>query len=663
MKGLKKTLSILLVFALVFTSMITFTAKTTEAKVKSIKVAKKATVYVGKTKKLKVKVKVKGKKTSKKFTAKSSKKKIATVKVKKGKIIIKGKKPGKCKITVRSKANKKKKKVIKVTVKQPDITMDVSQFESGVYVLKFSRAAKISTSNVAVAVKRFQSGKYVKNIKIADLSTSDQKNYTLVLSDEDVSVRNGSHIRFTVTGVNKKPIVKEVEAYAISKNRLNTYVHTFKTGEAFDFDYSIEDYVGSPYGRFVKATGVPAGVKVTTKNGVVYVEGKVAKEGVYTTTILLEDEKGTQHTIKVTFVVGSNKKLTVYAPKKVCGVNAAAKQYYDSYSYIYVAGGNGYDYKFTVNDKAGIFNDQINNYGNESEWRFEAKAAKTYTGKFTVTDNQDSTIKASGTAVVEAKNTVKVSGKVTSTTGKGVPAEVSADATTYNENNQNFFWADCNNSGAYSMYVIPGKYDLSAAHNEAYAFAYNKNITKAMTQNFKLGLYQVTIKSNNKDFPASKFEDWRDANGRLLGYGDKLFLKPGSYSISSEGGSFLVSYTAKANFKVAGDTTVTATVTTSGTTVYPILSGDTVEIGSEVTYFSFVPNTTAQYTIMSSENTGDPRAYLYDENGNELAEDDDSVGDLNFIMTANLTQGKTYYLAIEDLDGNHNSAKITMSVG
>ena len=82
MKGFRKGLSILLVFALVITSMVAFSAKTTEAKVKSIKVAKKVTVVEGKSKTVKVKVKT-TKKTSKKFTAKSSNKKIATVKVKK----------------------------------------------------------------------------------------------------------------------------------------------------------------------------------------------------------------------------------------------------------------------------------------------------------------------------------------------------------------------------------------------------------------------------------------------------------------------------------------------------------------------------------------------------------------------------------------------------
>ena len=116
MKGFRKGLSILLVFALVITSMVAFSAKTTEAKVKSIKVAKKVTVVEGKSKTVKVKVKT-TKKTSKKFTAKSSNKKIATVKVKKGKVVIKGKKAGKATILLSQKLTRRKRKKLKLQFK------------------------------------------------------------------------------------------------------------------------------------------------------------------------------------------------------------------------------------------------------------------------------------------------------------------------------------------------------------------------------------------------------------------------------------------------------------------------------------------------------------------------------------------------------------------
>ena len=66
MKAFKKALAVLMVFAMVITTMTAFNATSASAKVKSIKVAKKVTVSVGKTKTVKVKVKTTGK-TSKKF--------------------------------------------------------------------------------------------------------------------------------------------------------------------------------------------------------------------------------------------------------------------------------------------------------------------------------------------------------------------------------------------------------------------------------------------------------------------------------------------------------------------------------------------------------------------------------------------------------------------
>ncbi len=90
-----------------------------KVKVSSVKVTnvkkKKVTLKKGQSLKLKVKVKVKPNKAKyKKVTFRSANKKIVTVS-KKGKL--KAKKAGTTKVTVRSKKNKKKKVVIKVTVK------------------------------------------------------------------------------------------------------------------------------------------------------------------------------------------------------------------------------------------------------------------------------------------------------------------------------------------------------------------------------------------------------------------------------------------------------------------------------------------------------------------------------------------------------------------
>lgn len=126
-KHLKRTLSVLLCAMLCCSTFaLNVDAKTAKKYVKSISVAKKATVTIPANKKTvtksyKVTVKVSGK-ASKAFKAKSSKKSVATVKVSGNKIKVTAKKAGKATITVTTKAkNKKGKKLSKkltLTVKK-----------------------------------------------------------------------------------------------------------------------------------------------------------------------------------------------------------------------------------------------------------------------------------------------------------------------------------------------------------------------------------------------------------------------------------------------------------------------------------------------------------------------------------------------------------------
>ena len=129
-RHMKRVVSLILTVALCTTMMVYVPAKSSKKYVKSISVKKKATIVVpidkdSVTKSYKVKVKVKGK-ASKKFTAKSSNKSVATVKVSGKKIKVTAKKAGKAKITVKTKGkNKKKKKLSKkltITVKKAIVT-------------------------------------------------------------------------------------------------------------------------------------------------------------------------------------------------------------------------------------------------------------------------------------------------------------------------------------------------------------------------------------------------------------------------------------------------------------------------------------------------------------------------------------------------------------
>ncbi len=126
-KQLKRTLRVLLCAVLCCSAFaLSVNAKTTKKYVKSISVAKKATVTIPAdkktvTKSYKVTVKVVGK-ASKAFTAKSSKTSVATVKASGSKIKVTAKKAGKTTITVTTKAKnangKKLSQKLTLTVKK-----------------------------------------------------------------------------------------------------------------------------------------------------------------------------------------------------------------------------------------------------------------------------------------------------------------------------------------------------------------------------------------------------------------------------------------------------------------------------------------------------------------------------------------------------------------
>ena len=650
MKAFKKALAVLMVFAMVITTMTAFDVTSASAKVKSIKVAKKVTVSVGKTKTVKVKVKTTGK-TSKKFTVKVSKKKIVKVTKKKGKIKIKGLKAGKVKITIKSKANKKKKKTIKVTVVNSDVKMSIKQVDYRVFKLSFSKAVKIKDSNVKAQIKKMKSGKYVQNAKVEDVSTSDSRIYTVVLADT-VNYYDGNMIKFTVTGVNKKAIVQEVEAYAPNRDRTEEKVYKVQDIQNIDDHWDAEDYTPSgAYGKVKSVSGVPSGLKYTNVDGRMYLKGKFGRTGVFTITFIIEDEKGTTNTLRIVYVVGSDNKLTIYCPKRVVGIRENIKDSYGSFSRIYIAGGSN-SYTVTSSDNAGIFDgDPYKDSTGVYDWDFESDTIGTKTGVFTVKDNNSGALQATGKAVVETKKTIVVKGKVTTASGKPVyDATVNALPKVITEHSiKDYDYTDRN--GNYEVEVFAGTYDMNAEVNSIYSFVYDKKITGNTTQNFKISAYRVEMKSSDAKLIPKFFRYWYSVDdGREIGYSNMLYLKAGTYNIQSADEAFPgITYDAKAKFTVKGDMTVTANVTATGQDIQTLNEGTTHLVANiRDTYYKFVPSETDCFFFKSDAYNGDPDLYIYDEDGNEL-ESDTSGGGFDFDVK--LTQGKTYYVRYYEYHG------------
>lgn len=553
----KRLIALVLTLAMVLT-MAGFSQTTASAKVKSIKAKKKVTVQVGKKKTVKIKIKTTGK-TSKAFTVKipKKKKKFVKVKKKKGKIIITGRKKGTVKITVRSKANKKKKKVIKVTVKPADAKLTVKQANGCVLSFAFSKKVSLKDSNITIQSKVYASGSYKNTHRIASLSTGDNKNYSVAVGDYFPA---SGKIKVTVKGVNKKAIVKEIDANAPSYASKYKEHITGTVGEDLSDSYDLEEYSSKGYGKVKSLTGLPAGITYSVKDGRLRFRGTFASVGVNTAKAVIEDEVGNQNTVEFIFVVGSSTQLATYAEREIIYVSSEDDGYSSSADVvIYTAGGSG-EYYYNVISKDSNFNDYIYGGYSESEWYFYGTSTPgTYTGQYEVVDDYDSNIRATGTAVVEARQARLVKGNVTSATGKAIKdAYVYGSQKSYIEGNTPYAEDSTNDKGEYKFFVADGKYDFSAIKNDQESWVLNRTISSNATINFKLNLYEVVLSASGVDL--TNAYSMYDSDLGYLGYGNKFYLPKGAHTIKGYVETDQGYKKVEASFTVNGDMTVNATI-------------------------------------------------------------------------------------------------------
>ena len=64
-------------------------------------------------------------------------------------------------------------------------------------------------------------------------------------------------------------------------------------------------------------------------------------------------------------------------------------------------------------------------------------------------------------------------------------------------------------------------------------------------------------------------------------------------------------------------------------------------------FYKFVPSASGEYLFYSSNRTGDPRIWIYNSSLTLIANDDDTAGNSNFRVSANLTLGQTYYIVTD----------------
>jgi len=107
----------------------------------------------------------------------------------------------------------------------------------------------------------------------------------------------------------------------------------------------------------------------------------------------------------------------------------------------------------------------------------------------------------------------------------------------------------------------------------------------------------------------------------------------------------------KATLTYTTDMGYTDTIEVTVTGDYPTLTQDqpvNIELSEEIIgrVYRFVPTANGKYAFYSERLDGDPYAYLFDANGDEIDYDDDrdDIAGLDFRLQEDLTAGKTYYL-------------------
>lgn len=504
--------------------------------VKSVKLKEKsAVISVGKKKALKAEVAPK--KASNRLVWSSSKKSVASVS---DKGVITGKKAGTAVITAKAADGSGKKAVFKVTVTKSVnmASMDVQNVQTITFEL--DRAQALTADKILVKTKVYERGEYRNQLKIDNISTSDNINYTVILNNES-RIQVNDFVQVSVPSLTGT--VKSLEM------EYNEQICAFMEEEISVWSvnkYSSDNFTfGSSYGySSYTITGLPAGLTSKADGDCMYVTGIPTTVGNTTATLRAVDEKGNTLTKSIYFIVGSENKV-VGAGMPVYSLAANAEEN-NVNTYAQFSGGEGYYYYEIINDggmKAEII-DSSNNTVHISAWLADP-------GEHSITVRAlDSYSRFCDVVIpIYISQGVTVSGTVRDAAGNPIPF-ASIEMTNKNRADRFFrtgsFTADKN--GFYSSSVSAGTYDIEVRYknNKTYfknskteVFLYNKEISASLSGfDLYFPLYKVSVISADPDrYPLMNSNGYYNfewyVNNECVGEGDTLYLKNGTYTIES----------------------------------------------------------------------------------------------------------------------------------
>lgn len=473
---------------------------------------------------------------------------------------------GSASVTAKAIDGSGKKAVYKVTVQDPIFLTGINVLNAQSVTFSLNKACPIDASQVSVMNKQYANGTYRNQLVIENMSTTDNVNYTVVLSN-DSRINNNNYVQIAIpslTGVTKTIETIYSEPLCAYTDDINSI---WSVGEYnikkfyFDSDYA------SGYAS-LSISNLPAGLTAENKNSSLVVKGVPSNAGVTAATLTATDELGNTMTKTINFIVGSDTVIAGAATPYygICSGNTISIGKYPS-----VTGGSGsYTYRI-LSDPSGI-STRIDSDG-------ELHCSISFPGEYIVTvrvsDEQDANRYCDIAVPFSISQGIAVGGCVTDAQGNKIPY---ADIYFTNKNKADRYctgtYVYTNSNGVYSAVVVSGNYDIEvdympngygncSLNAQATRYLYNQPLNSTQTGfDLQLPLYKVILKSNEDNTTVDISDlDWY-WNHEYVGSGTQLYLKAGNYTLEAEAYSYgyvdgvyckiTYKYTASANIVDSG---------------------------------------------------------------------------------------------------------------
>ncbi len=516
----------------------TITAKVVSKAVKKVTLnSKSGDMFTGDT--LTLKAKVKAKKGAVKTVGwKSSNTKVATVDSK-GKVTAVG--AGSATITAQAIDGSGKKAKYQLTVQDPVYMTGISVLNAQSVTFSLNTACPLDISAVSVMKKKYTQGQYQGQLKINNMTTADNVNYTIVL-DNDSRLELNEYVQVSIPSLNGA--VKSMESVYSEPALAYTddEVITMEVGKKVKKTLSFEAEGSDGYASYT-INALPAGLTAESVNNKLVIKGVPTTPGLTEAVMTATDELGNTLTKNIKFVVGSETVLVAAAePQYDVRVGEMATNTFS----VGTEGGSGV-YSWTViSDPAGIYTGTVNVPQYSSSISYKVALPGQYSMIVRVVDYKNPTLYCDVPVSINIAQGITVGGCIKDAQGMPMSDSITIELTNKNYADRycsgDYTWT--NSEGVYSAIVTPGTYDVEVTYTRGNTdvetkYLYNQSLATSSTGfDIQLALYRVVITgipSPTSYYDYHAFDINNDDADYVYPSSGTLtfFAKPGTYQIAS----------------------------------------------------------------------------------------------------------------------------------